>query len=161
MSFYFYVYMHHPERFNTEGFQEYCRGFGLQVTIPEDFTLSMEDTLFSMTIHHPDGSEKNLNIVLDPGAAVRRPRPKRVTFWDKLLKRYPFLFREAVRGKDAIWRLCGSTYGEMDDLVIFLLGGYLVEACDGVLEAPDVDKFFSTTAEIVPEIREILKRLKS
>ena len=158
MSFYFYVYMRYPERFSREGFQEYCRGFGLLVTIPEQFTLSKEDTLFSMTIRKQDGSERELNIVLDPGATVRRPRSKKVTFWDKLLKRYPFLFQEAVRGRDAIWRLCGSTYGEMDDLVIFLLGGYLVEACDGVLEAPDVDKFFATPAQIAPEIREILDR---
>ena len=159
MSFYYYVYMCYPERFTKAGFEEYCRRFGLQVTIPETFTLSFQDMLFSMTIHNLEGGEERFNIPLDPGAAVRRPRHKKVTLWDKLFKRYPARFQDAIRHTTTVWRLCGSAYGPWDALVMFLLGGYLVEACDGVLDTPDVDKFFPDRAAIDPEIHQIMEHL--
>jgi len=81
MNLHFFIYIKHPERFSRAGFEAYCREFGLQVTVPEDFSLTDPpvNNLFFMLIDDPDftkGQEDGvcrLNIVVDPGAAVVSP----------------------------------------------------------------------------------------
>ena len=165
MGFYYYVYMAHPERFTNAGFEEYCRRFGLKVTLPEDFALSETDLLFSMVVDDErftrgwKDTTFRVNLVLDPGAGARRPYHRKPTLRDKLRKTYPVRILEAIRDKPFVWRLCGSLYGQLDNLVCCLLGGYLVTACQGVMDAQEVERFYEDGPSMDREIHAILDEL--
>lgn len=168
MNLHFFIYIKHPERFSRAGFEAYCREFGLQATVPEDFSLTDPpvNNLFFMLIDDPDftkGQEDGvcrLNIVVDPGAAVVSPRHKPLSIWDKLRNKRRVAFRAAIRNVPTVWRLCESLYGQMDDVPVFFLAGYLLRACGGVLEAPGVDQYYLCSEELDPVVARILEELR-
>ena len=168
MNLHFFIYIKHPERFSRAGFEAYCREFGLQATVPEDFSLTDPpvNNLFFVLIDDPDftkGQEDGvcrLNIVVDPGAAVVSPRHKPLSIWDKLRKKRRVAFRAAIEDAKTVWRLCGSLYSPADGIPIFFLAGYLVRACGGIFETPGEDQFYLNSEELDPLVARILEQMR-
>ena len=167
MSYDLYIYMKHPENFSGAGFSEYCKGFGLKVTVPTAFSLTMDNHLFAMRVDDSrftkgkDSSEFTLTLVLDPGAGVNKPRHRTLRLWERLFRTKRAVFLDAIKETKTVWRICGCSVCAIDSLTAFLLGGYLVKDCGGILEVPLAERYFLSSEQLDPVASEIMKEILS